>query len=367
MPLTYLDGDEQGRGNFTTVKIPSGSIPKLWSVALASYNTHVTIGIAGFGFMGTTHLRGWRKIPHASVAALCTDTDKPLTGAGGNREVSASPLSLERMEIHRQWQALVDDPSIDIIDICLPSDLHAEVAVAALRNGKHVLCEKPMALDSADCGRMLEAASASGRILMIGHVLRWWPEYLALHRFVSDEASGRIRTATFIRQCALPDWSGWLTDETRSGGVLLDLLIHDIDQALSLFGLPARVNCKRFAGPETVMATLVYPDGPEVRIQGGWLAPGTPLSMSYQVRADRAELRFDSQGLHLSDGEGKRLNLEVTPADAYDDQIAYFLNCCRQNTQPSQCPPAASAEAIGVALLLKQSRDLGGQPLEYPA
>ncbi len=317
--------------------------------------------------MGTTHLHAWRKIPHALVAALCTDSEKTLLGVSGNREISTPPLSLEGIKIHRQWQALVDDPSLDVIDICLPSDLHAEVAVAALRNGKHVLCEKPMALAPADCHRMLEAASGASRILMIGHVLRWWPEYLALHRFVSDEASGRIRTATFIRQCGVPDWSRWLTDESRSGGVLLDLLIHDIDQALSLFGLPARVNCKRFAGPETAMATLVYAGGPEVRIQGGWLAPGTPLSMSYQVRADRAELNFDSHGLHLSDAAGKRLDLDVTPADAYDDQIAYFSNCCRQNTQPAQCLPAASAQAVAVALLLKQSRDLGGQPLEYPA
>lgn len=316
--------------------------------------------------MGATHLRGWQRVFHASVTALATENEAALAEVKGNREISEPPLSLQDIAIQRHWRTLVNDSSLEIIDICLPTDLHAEVAVAALENGKHVLCEKPMALSSEDCNRMLDAASASGRILMIGHVLRWWPEYLALQRFVSSEASGRIRTATFTRQCAVPGWSRWLTDETRSGGVLLDLLIHDIDQALSLFGAPNKINCKRFAGPETAMASLVYSNGPEVRIQGGWFAPGTPLSMGYQVRADTAELSFSSQGLQLSDSTGKRTNLEVTPADAYDDQIAYFFDCCRQNIQPGRCPPAASAEAVQLALLLKQSRDLGGQPLEVP-
>ena len=89
--------------------------------------------------------------------------------------------------------------------------------------------------------------------------------------------------------------------------------------------------------------------------------------MSYQVRAERAELKFASGKLSLNDASGQRNLLEVTPADAYDDQIAYFFNCCRENISPTQCLPAGSAQAVKVALLLKQSRDLGGQPLDCPA
>ena len=155
--------------------------------------------------------------------------------------------------------------------------------LAALAAGKHVLCEKPMALTGDDCSRMIDESEKQRRVLMIGQVLRFWPA-----TSISDSSEGNefgaLRAATFVRRCGVPTWSRWLPVEARSGGALLDLLVHDIDQALLLCGMPERVAAKKLGDLDGVAATLIYPGGPEVRIQGGWFAPDTPFSMSFQAQ-----------------------------------------------------------------------------------
>ena len=122
-----------------------------------------------------------------------------------------------------------------MVDVCLPTDLHAEVTVAALEAGKHVLCEKPMALTVAECDRMVAAAKASGRFLMIAHCIRFWPEYIALKEIVDSGQYGKVTSALFRRISGLPKWSEWFPNPQRSGGAILDLHIHDV----GLYQLPA--------------------------------------------------------------------------------------------------------------------------------
>lgn len=318
--------------------------------------------------MGAVHLSAYSKITGATVAAVCASGTKGFTGdlsqVGGNIARESLKFDFSTVRKYTNWKELVADTDIDAVDICLPTDLHAEITIAAFQNGKHVLCEKPMALTVQECERMMDAAAQQQRILMIGQVLRFWPEYEELRNFIQLGEYGPVRSATFVRRSGLPDWSGWLTDQSRSGGAVLDLLLHDVDQALSLFGMPQRVAAKSMGGPDTMMATLIYKGGPEVRIQGGWFAPGTPFSMSFQIRADRAELEWTPDGLFLSDSTGQRRKLDVSGADAYESELAYFISCCRNGEQPTRCMPVESAEAVKLALLLKQSRDKGGEQLE---
>jgi predicted dehydrogenase len=197
-----------------------------------------------------------------------------------------------------------------------------------------------MALTAEECDQMISASREADRVLMVGQVLRFWPEYLHLEDFVKSGKHGKVIAATFVRRCGLPDWSKWLPDEKRSGGALLDLLVHDIDQALFLFGVPAKVTAKSLGGPDSVSASLIYPGGPEVRIQGGWFAPETEFSMSFQVRAERGELLLNAGGLRMND-----------------------VQCCRSNKQPERCLPQDSAKAVKLALALKESRSKGGEQI----
>lgn len=321
--------------------------------------------------MGAMHLEAYSKTPNARVTAVCSGNPRrrsgDLTDVGGNLPGKAVVHDFSAMQTYENWRALIDDPDLDIVDICLPTDLHAQVALAALAAGKHVLCEKPMALTLADCDRMMAAAVEHNRFLMVGQVLRFWPEYAYLRRFVQTAEYGRVRSATFVRRSSVPDWSGWLLNDARSGGAIVDLLLHDVDQALDLLGVPERVAAKSMGGPDTVMATLIYPGGPEVRIQGGWFTPGTEFSMSFQVRADRAELEWRPDGLALSDLTGERRRVDLPESDAYHEEVSYFVDCCRNGTPPERCSPQASALALKVALMIKESRAAGGQQLLYQA
>jgi predicted dehydrogenase len=319
--------------------------------------------------MGITHASALSKLAGVELGAICSNSDKVLagdfSGVGGNLDRGPVHLDLTSVNKYKKWQHMLADASIDAVDLCLPTDLHAEIAIAALRAGKHVLCEKPMALTVEDCRTMTEAANQSGRVLMIAQVLRFWPEYQVLREFIAEGKYGRVLSATFVRSAGLPDWSGWLTNEARSGGAVLDLLVHDIDQVLLNFGLPERVAAKSIGDPDTLSATFLYPKGgPEVRLQGGWFPTGTPFSMSFQVRAERAALELTPEGLMLSDDAGERRKIDPPVGDAYEAELRYFFECCKTGQAPALCMPEESAHAVNVALLLKQSRAAGGEQLQ---
>jgi predicted dehydrogenase len=328
----------------------------------------VKIGIVGLGFMGATHLSAYAQIPGAQISAVCSNSPKALSGdlsdVGGNLGRSSGKFDFSAVRKYTRWEDIVRDPDLDIIDICAPTDLHSMTSILALESGKHVCCEKPMALSLAECRQMIDAADAHNRILMVAQVLRFWPEYLALESFVRSDTYGRILSATFVRQCGLPDWSRWLPREERSGGAVIDLLIHDIDQALKLFGMPQRVVAKKLGDVDALTASLLYPNGPEVRIQGGWFQPSAAFSMSFKVRAERAELNFTADGLMLDDQNGRRTKMDVSSTDGYTEEAAYFLDCCRTNKKPERCLPRDSAQALQLALLLKQSRAAGGEQIQ---
>lgn len=326
------------------------------------------IGVIGLGFMGAAHVGAIFSDPEAQLAAVVTNNEKARQGdlseTGGNLELANRKFDFSGVAKYSNWREIVADPNVEAVSICLPTEFHAPVAIAALEARKHVLCEKPMALTAQECDAMLAAATKARRTLMIGHVLRFWPEYVALRDFVKNGSYGQVRQATFIRQCGIPDWSSWLPDESRSGGAVVDLLVHDIDQILLLFGTPDRVTAKRIGETDSLMASFVYPASIEIRLQGGWFAPQMPFSMAFKVRAERGELELSANGLELSDMAGTKRKLELPAGDAYAAEVHYFLDCCRTGRAPGLCPPTSSAEAVKIALALKESRAKDGEQIK---
>jgi predicted dehydrogenase len=160
------------------------------------------------------------------------------------------------------------------VDICLPTHLHYATALAALRAGKHVLVEKPIALDGRSADELVREGKASNRILMAGQVLRFIPAYRGLAEAVASGQYGAVRSALFRRRCAAPAWSKWLGDADKSGGGVFDLLIHDVDFALMVFGVPDAVSATGYEdlplGMDAIHATLYYENDFSVVITGGW-------------------------------------------------------------------------------------------------
>jgi predicted dehydrogenase len=309
------------------------------------------LAVVGLGFMGGVHLKALRSVAQVELAAV----------------VSRHALEMAVKHYTNLDDALAD-PEIDAVDLCLPTDLHESATVAALRSGKHVLVEKPMALDVGSCHRMIAEAERAQRILMVAHVLRFFPAYRALQRAIDDRKLGNIRFATFRRRCAQPGWSDWITDKSRSGGGAFDLLIHDIDMALRLFGAPSAISATGYedaaAGVDTISTRLFY-DSFVVEICGGWMFPGVfPFAMEFTVLGDRGVLEFNSESRPLKRyGAGEEVPL--ANVDGYAAEIAYFAECCRSGSQPSLCTPASSAESVRLALAMFEARWKNGERISW--
>jgi predicted dehydrogenase len=316
--------------------------------------------------MGATHIAALNNIPGLELGGVCTTNERALTGdlteVGGNLDLPPARYDFSSVHKCKEWRELIADRELGAIDICLPTDLHAEVALAALAAGKHVICEKPMALNTAQCRQMIEAADQAGHVLMIGQVLRFWPEYVALREAVKQRQYGAVQAVLFRRSAGLPDWSRWLPREERSGGAVLDMLVHDIDQAISLFGLPETVSARGMGPVDTIDATLSYASGVKVEIKGGWLPAGEPFSMGFHLKAEHGELQLDASGLFVQKDDGRH-PIQPEAGSGYQRELAYFAECCRSGSKPQECPPEESAQGIALALLLKESRKREGQTL----
>jgi predicted dehydrogenase len=308
------------------------------------------LAVVGLGFMGGVHVKAIASAPSVELAAV----------------VSRRAVELPVRHYTNLDDALADS-EIDAVDLCLPTDLHESAAIAALRSGKHVLVEKPMSLTIASCHRMTAEAERAGKILMVAHVLRFFPAYIALQRVVADRELGGIRFASFRRRCAQPGWSDWITDKTRSGGGAFDLLIHDVDMALRLFGPPSAISATGYEdseGVDVISARLFY-DERVVEISGGWMFPGAfPFSMEFTVLGERGVLEFNSESRPLKRyGGGEDVALESM--DGYAAEISYFAKCCDTGQQPALCTPADSAESVRLALAMFEARTKNGERISW--
>ncbi|HEY3378277.1 MAG TPA: Gfo/Idh/MocA family oxidoreductase, partial [Armatimonadota bacterium] len=209
----------------------------------------IRIGMVGMGGISGAHLPAYEKLADiAQVVARCDKIPERADGTAKGVAINIGGPAATALQAtaYTDYRELLADPEVDVVDICLPTDLHAEVAIAALQAGKHVLCEKPMALNVAQCDRMIAAAQASGSIFMIAQCIRFWPAYVYLKELVDSGKYGKLTSAQFSRLSGPPIWASenWLLTPERSGGSLLDLHIHDTDYLSFLLGTPTSVSTR---------------------------------------------------------------------------------------------------------------------------
>jgi len=332
------------------------------------------IAVLGLGFMGATHVEALSRIDGAELTAVYSADEKKLTGdlssVRGNLGVRNGHADFSDVEKYRDVEAALADPAVEAVDICLPTYLHDVVTVEALRAGKHVLVEKPIAIDGYGADRMIAAARRYKRVLMAAHVLRFSPEYAVLRKAVRQGQFGGLRFALFRRRCATPDAGEWFKDPAKSGGGVFDLLIHDVDMALHLFGKPKAVSAcgavDQRRGLDCMDAQLFYEGGAVVVVSGGWHYPGEyPFSAEYSVTLEGNVIEHRSGGrppmAYAADGSMQVL--EMTGHDGYRAEIEYFLECCRNGQPPEFCPPGESADAVKLMSLLQDARSRNGVKL----
>jgi predicted dehydrogenase len=334
----------------------------------------IRVAVVGLGFMGGMHIAALQSIPAAELVAVYSRDERKLSGdlsnVGGNLSGAGGVYDFSSLKKYRDVDDVLNDPEIDAVDICLPTNLHADVAVAALLAGKDVLLEKPMALDLESSLRIVDTARSAWRVLMVAHVLRFFPVYQALGNALASGQYGSVRGGVFRRRCAAPAWSGWLAEPAKSGGGVFDLLIHDADICLHLFGKPDSVSAVGYEslrdGIDIIGARLHYPGGLTIELAGGWHHPKTfPFTMEYTVITDEGtfDFRHETRPPTLYTRSGEETALPLGTRDGYAAEIEYFVQCCSTRQDPTLCPPLQSAEAVGLMKLLLRSRQENGSTI----
>lgn len=308
----------------------------------------VNVAVVGLGFMGVTHLRAYLDFPAARVVAVCDANRLPvngvLSGVAGNIKKSDDLVLGPKVKVFRQLDELLADPEIELVDICTPTPLHQVQVIAALKAGKHVLCEKPLARTSAAARDILSAAESSPGQLMPAMCVRFWPGWAWLKKLVAEQTYGRVLAARFRRVSAMPAWSqtGTYAGAGKDlGGALFDLHIHDTDFVNWLFGRPQSVFSSGVLAADGAINHVVtqyhFPGGPAVYAEGSWLlAQG--FNMSYTLLCERATLDFDlARGLDaliVTETNQPPRAVKCDAGDGYGAEIRYFVECVAQGRAP---------------------------------
>jgi predicted dehydrogenase len=344
--------------------------------------TPVNIGVVGLGFMAATHIKACRKVPGLRVAALCNPSGRNLDGDFSNvfgNVGDQQPLKLDMSQVkaYRAFSDLLADPDIHLIDICSPTVTHHELAIAALRAGKHVLCEKPVARTSQLAREIAEVARTAKGYFMPAMCVRFWPEYAWLHDAIVTGRYGRTLAARFRRVAEPPAWGRkFFFNGELSGGALLDLHIHDVDFVQYCFGLPREVSSAgyvKFSGAiDHVVTQYRYDSGTIVQAEGGWaMSEGFGFSASFTVNFENATADFDvargADALRLFEKGQPARSVKPEGGDGYVREIEYLTRCIQERRPPSVVTAADATNAVAICeaeeLSVKSGRPVEPTPL----
>lgn len=273
------------------------------------------IGLIGCGFMGSMHLNCYLNIPDVKVVAI----------ADVRSEKAAEAVKLSGAKSYKDGKELIANADVDVIDICLPTFLHAEHALLAMDKVKYVFIEKPVALTVEQGRALIEKMNSTGARVQVGQVIRFWDEYVELKKIVDSKVYGNVVSANFRRLSPVPTWGwdGWLTDPVRSGGAGQDLHIHDIDYVLSLFSKPNTFYSVKntLAVENDYVCTLMKYDDFVVSVEGTWGLPESyPFTASFRVVFEDAVVENDKNGFVVyKKDKMEKLEIEKVALDTASD------------------------------------------------
>ncbi|MBN2551417.1 MAG: Gfo/Idh/MocA family oxidoreductase [Spirochaetales bacterium] len=283
----------------------------------------INVGIVGIGFMGMIHYLAYRQVKETRVKAVVSRSPKKRAGdwrgIKGNFGPEGTMMDLGDVDCYESLDQLLDDPQVDLVDVCLPAVLHADASVRAMRAGKHVLCEKPISISIRDAERMVETAQETQRLLMIAQVLPFFPEYDYVRRTAGQGTYGRLWGGSFKRVIADPIRVSEYFDPSVVGGPLIDLHIHDAHFIRLLCGMPERVYSRgRMRGDVVEFATTDFLFGgghaPLITAAGGVIGQqGRPFNQAFELYFEDATVLYDY--FTLDGGAGPSLPLTVLTRD----------------------------------------------------
>jgi UDP-N-acetylglucosamine 3-dehydrogenase len=324
------------------------------------------IGILGAGNMGRTHAAAYAGMPGVTVAAIVA-----------RHETSARELADQTgAAALTDPQKLLEDASIDAVDVCYPTAVHREYVVTALEQGKHVFCETPIALTVEDADAMIEAAHAHARIFGVGLLIRFVSDNAYIHEVVTSGALGEP-LAVFASRRSAPYWSPEQPAQQVYAEPVIELGHFDFDFLNWLLGLPSAVLGTGVAdargSAEYAFVSLEFERARALVEVSAIMPRSYPFSTSLRVVCEGGALETT---FRLVEGPENTLTryppdgspevLDIPRHDPYQQECTYFVRCVRGEADPSLLSPEAARDALRVALAARDSVARGGErvPLE---
>jgi UDP-N-acetylglucosamine 3-dehydrogenase len=324
----------------------------------------MNVAVVGAGFAGGIHAQAWAELGAGSLLVVDADAERARAVAErwGARASTAVGDAL--------------GPAIDTVSVCLPTAFHADVTLGAVRAGKHVLCEKPMAMSADEAERMIEAAADAGVTLMVAHVLRFWPEYDVLGELVTTRRLGGLRALSCYRLVTRPgDYAPWLLDPEQGLG-LGEVMIHDLDIAAFLLGRPSAIvahGVRDGSGWAHLQALLRYEADVTVSVEAGWGTPAAePFVAGFRAVFEEGLAEYDSRrrptlrivaGGRVEESESPGGETEGGPwafdVAGYLREVEYFSACVRDGVPPDRCPPDDARQALELVLAAMEAARSG--------
>ena len=306
----------------------------------------MTAAIIGIGYIGKEHLAVLKE--KVSRIILCDPNEKE----------SAVFAKLNGCEFYADYRKMLEDVTPDFACVCVPTPLHARITCELLRRGVNVLCEKPFATEKDDAVRMIETAKMTKRLLMVGHCVRFSPYYEYLRKCFADERFGKAKYVKLFRHSKAPAWSAgnWLQDVSKSGGVVMDLHIHDTDFIRSLLGIPRGVSTSGYYGS----CSTVYDYGRDICVTADatWRqVSGFDFIAGYDVVFENAAIQYENGkiAVYYNGATYDPIKTEKFPSyiegdNIYNNEIEYFIQCLEKGEKPLVCPPEESLDSLTINL-----------------
>lgn len=326
------------------------------------------VGLIGCGGMGTTH--------NMSLKALSEEMNLEVTALADCREefLEKAARVWPQAKKYQTGMELLEAESLDLVHICLPSYLHTDHAVKAMEKGMNVFIEKPVCLTEEECRRLMEAERRSSGKVMVGQVVRSFPEYRYLKEVYEKKTYGRLSSIVMQRISGDTAWGfeDWFHDEAKSGSVVLDLHIHDLDFLRYMLGEPDsfEVCASAFSSGMVSQVLTTYTFGDVfASAEGVWhISPSVPFEASYRAEFEEAVVIFNGNKtpavtVYLKDGsvlcpelsteydvEDHSAGINVSNLGPYYVEIKYFLQCLKENREPELAPLKEGVQSVRCAI-----------------
>lgn len=319
----------------------------------------IKVGLIGCGFMGTMHTNCYKNIEGVEIVALADI-----------RKDKAEELAVgTNATIYGDGKDLIANANVDIIDICLPTFLHAEYAMLAMEKVKYVFVEKPVALTKEQGAKMIEKAKETGAYVQIGQVIRFWDEYVKLKEIIDSGVYGKVINANFRRLSPIPTWGweDWLLKTELSGGAAQDLHIHDMDYVLSVFGKPLTMSSvKNISGePNSYINSVLKYNDFVVGVEGTWALPAShPFEATFRVVFEKGVVEnAGGKFLYYSENGAEEIKIDkkqvvgdgfeggnISDLGGYYNELVYFTDCAKTGAPTQKATLNDAVESLNFVL-----------------